>query len=75
MDSGTADADTPHSIGAFCGRFACSLVLATRRLSAAQQTLENKSGVRYPTMKLLDMYFWQIGATLPKNKKAVAAGE
>jgi hypothetical protein len=26
-----------------------------------QQIIEKTSGVRYPLMKLIDMYFWQIG--------------
>jgi hypothetical protein len=26
-----------------------------------QQSIRQKSGTKYPTMKLIDMYFWQIG--------------
>src|SRR5262245_51005528 len=30
-------------------------------LRAEQDRIENVSGIRYPLMKLVDMYFWQIG--------------
>jgi hypothetical protein len=30
-------------------------------LHEAQATIEGRSGVRYPLMKLVDMYFWEIG--------------
>lgn len=28
---------------------------------SVQQSIKSKSGIYYPTMKLVDMYFWQIG--------------
>ena len=30
-------------------------------LRAEQETIEHAGGIRYPLMKLVDMYFWQIG--------------
>jgi hypothetical protein len=44
-------------------------------LRAVQQTVSERSPIAYPTMKIVDMYFWQIGADLPKNQKALAKGE
>jgi hypothetical protein len=44
-------------------------------LRAVQRTLNEQSSTPYPTMKIVDMYFWQIGADLPKNQKALAKGE
>jgi hypothetical protein len=29
-----------------------------------QHTIEQRSGIRYPIMKLIDMYFWEIGFNL-----------
>jgi len=31
----------------------------------AQSLITQKSGIRYPMMKLVDMYFWEIGSKLP----------
>jgi hypothetical protein len=31
------------------------------RLQKEQALIQEKSGIRYPLMKLVDMYFWQIG--------------
>jgi hypothetical protein len=28
---------------------------------SVQESIKSKSGIYYPTMKLVDMYFWQIG--------------
>jgi hypothetical protein len=28
---------------------------------SVQQSIKSKCGIYYPTMKLVDMYFWQIG--------------
>jgi hypothetical protein len=33
-----------------------------RELLEEQQTIEPVGGIKYPLMKLVDMYFWQIGA-------------
>ena len=44
-------------------------------LRAVQQTVNERSPTLYPTMKIVDMYFWQIGADLPRNQKALAKGE
>jgi hypothetical protein len=33
-------------------------------LRAEQAAIERAGGLRYPLMKLLDMYFWQIGSEL-----------
>lgn len=30
-------------------------------LLGVQQTISKRGGVRYPTMKLVDMYFWELG--------------
>jgi hypothetical protein len=32
-----------------------------REFEAVQQAIRQKSGTKYPAMKLIDMYFWQIG--------------
>ena len=32
-----------------------------RELQKEQRAVERSSGIRYPLMKLVDMYFWQIG--------------
>lgn len=40
----------------------CSTNLA--ELRSEQERIESASGVRYPPMKLLDMYFWQLGYEL-----------
>ena len=34
-----------------------------------QKTIEQASGIRYPLMKLVDMYFWQIGYEQGLQKK------
>ena len=34
---------------------------------SVQKSIQRKRGVDYPTMKLVDMYFWQIG--FEKNSK------
>lgn len=34
----------------------------------AQKTVYEKSGIRYPAMKLVDMYFWEIGFQADKKK-------
>ena len=39
-------------------------------LQREQANVEERSGVRYPLMKLLDMYFWQIGFDDAQRKKA-----
>jgi hypothetical protein len=44
-------------------------------IRAIQQTVNEQSRIAYPTTKIVDMYFWQIGADLPKNQKALAKGE
>jgi hypothetical protein len=31
------------------------------KLQAEQSHIKNITGVQYPLMKLVDMYFWQIG--------------
>ena len=45
-----------------------------------QQTIERIGGIKYPLMKLVDMYFWQIGAGISAQKQnadleLVAQGE
>jgi hypothetical protein len=37
-------------------------------LLAEQQTIERIGGIKYPLMKLVDMYFWQIGAGISEQK-------
>lgn len=32
------------------------------------QSIKEKTGVEYTDMKIMDMYFWQLGSELPKNK-------
>lgn len=32
-----------------------------RDFDSVQKTIQRKSGIYYPSMKLVDMYFWQIG--------------
>jgi hypothetical protein len=39
-------------------------------LQREQANIEESSGIRYPLMKLLDMYFWQIGFDEAQRKKA-----
>ncbi len=49
----------------------CSANLS--ELRCEQERIERASGVRYPLMKLVDMYFWQLGYELDKrtmNKSA-----
>jgi|ERR1035437_49086 hypothetical protein len=36
----------------------------------AQEDIAKSSGIRYPLMKLADMYFWNIGFSLSAKKKA-----
>jgi hypothetical protein len=38
-------------------------------LLAEQQTIERIGGIKYPLMKLVDMYFWQIGAEISEQKQ------
>jgi hypothetical protein len=40
-------------------------------LKMEQANIEDRSGIRYPLMKLVDMYFWQIGSEEERRKKAV----
>lgn len=35
-----------------------------RELREAQESIERTGGMRYPLMKLVDMYFWQVGFEL-----------
>jgi hypothetical protein len=37
-------------------------------LRAEQDAIEQSGGLRYPLMKLVDMYFWQIGYELDQGK-------
>ena len=39
-------------------------------LQREQASIEESSGIRYPLMKLVDMYFWQIGYEEALRKKA-----
>jgi len=39
---------------------------------SVQQKIKLTSGIQYPTMKLVDMYFWQIG--FEKNSKNLKSG-
>jgi hypothetical protein len=38
-------------------------------LIAEQQAIERIGGIKYPLMKLVDMYFWQIGAGISDQKR------
>jgi len=47
-------------------------LFATRHRSELlqeQQTIELIGGIKYPLMKLADMYFWQIGAGISDLKQ------
>ena len=35
----------------------------------AQHSIKQQSGINYPPMQLLDMYFWQIGSALPQDAR------
>ena len=37
------------------------------QFSSAAKEILNKSGIRYPAMKLIDMYFWEIGFQLDQK--------
>lgn len=39
------------------------------QFSAAANEILNKSGVAYPAMKLVDMYFWEIGFEINQNNQ------
>ena len=39
-----------------------------RELRGEQENIERVGGMRYPLMKLADMYFWQIGFELDDSK-------
>jgi hypothetical protein len=47
------------------------------KLRAEQDRIEAASGMRYPLMKLADMYFWQTGydAAPPKTKREADSRE
>jgi hypothetical protein len=38
-------------------------------LLTEQRTIERVGGIKYPLMKLVDMYFWQIGAEISAQKQ------
>ncbi|MDX6558291.1 MAG: hypothetical protein QOF72_1340 [Blastocatellia bacterium] len=40
----------------------------SRGLNKAQAAIEKTGGVRYPPMKLIDMYFWQIGFDISRRR-------
>jgi hypothetical protein len=58
-------------------RFATQLLEFTKEhrseLLAEQQTIERIGEIKYPLMKLVDMYFWQIGAELTEQKQNAEA--
>lgn len=46
----------------FCGE-------NVRELNAIQRSIEQKDGFRFPIMKLVDMYFYQVGRDLDSNSE------
>jgi len=54
-------------------RFVTQLLAFTREhrseLLQEQQAIERIGGIKYPLMKLVDMYFWQIGAGISDLKQ------
>ena len=44
-------------------------------LRREQDLILPESGFRYPMMKLVDMYFWQIGFDLERGRRAITPGE
>ncbi len=44
-----------------------------RELRGEQESIERIGGMRYPLMKLIDMYFWQLGFELDGNRIDVGA--
>jgi hypothetical protein len=39
------------------------------QFDAAQNNIQGKCGIRYPSMKLVDMYFWQIGFEADNSRR------
>jgi len=50
--------------GPFLGRLSDFCQMHFRQLNRVQDRILHTSGVRYPVMKLVDMYFWQLGYEL-----------
>jgi hypothetical protein len=61
------------SCSALNTRFVTKLLAFTREhrreLLEEQRTIERIGGIKYPFMKLVDMYFWQIGAEISEQKQ------
>jgi hypothetical protein len=61
------------SCSALNTRFVTQLLAFTREhrreLLEEQRTIERIGGIKYPFMKLVDMYFWQIGAEISEQKQ------
>lgn len=55
----------------FGKRFLCEVFQFCREHQDAfretQSTITQRSGIRYPMMKLADMYFWETGSKLPRK--------
>ena len=57
----------------FVERVHCFCRENLRELREEQSAIERTGGIRYPLMKLLDMYFWQIGFELGTSADEVGA--
>lgn len=57
----------------FVERVHCFCRQNLRELREEQAEIERAGGIRYPLMKLLDMYFWQIGFELGTSADEVGA--
>jgi len=55
---------------AFIERLLCFCADHLTKLRVEQDAIERAGGLRYPLMKLVDMYFWQIGFELASKKAA-----
>jgi hypothetical protein len=59
------------SYSGFSMRFLCEVFQFCREhqdsFRETQNLITEKSGIPYPMMKLVDMYFWEIGSKLPRR--------
>jgi hypothetical protein len=58
----------------FVGRIHCFCRENLRELREEQTEIERAGGIRYPLMKLLDMYFWQSGFERGARSNEAGAG-
>ncbi len=62
------------SYSRFNEQFLCKVFQFCREhqeaFSETQSLITDKSGIQYPMMKLVDMYFWEIGSKLPRKDQA-----